>query len=183
MPRGAKTRYAACATALSGELYRLALGAVARAKATGPDGHRSGDVCYSREAVTAVILSVAALEATINEVARELQSDGNLRIDRETFDRFKIRVKWRTLPLLCGYARTFDRGAAPWTGFDTLVKLRNELVHANWQRPEPACVLTLAKQGHLLRNPNEGSYSWCDAVCTDRVAQWATDVVAQMCLS
>lgn len=72
---------------------------------------------------SAVILAVAALEAFINEAAREIPSWG-----REE-DNMRLRSKWIVVPALLSGGATFDRGAQPFQGFHLLVKLRNSLVH------------------------------------------------------
>jgi hypothetical protein len=72
----------------------------------------------------AVILSVAALEAFINQVAAL-----HLGIWDDEEERLNIQTKWILVTRQLASGRTFEKGAEPYQSFRQLVKLRDSLVH------------------------------------------------------
>jgi hypothetical protein len=92
-------------------------------------------------ALAAVVMSVAALEAAINE-RYSAAADNNLNIyksiqpDRvkllaelwEVTEMCSILKKYELALVACG-AKSFDRGSEPYQSADDLVRLRNALVH------------------------------------------------------
>jgi hypothetical protein len=135
---------------------------------------------HSFHAVEAVVLSVAALEAGINEItfvhANELAT--------EEFLEMNLQTKWLWLPrVLTG--NTFSKSVRPWQDFETLIQLRNEVVHCKVAlnkagRPVPSsapkCVRNL--EARKLTLPKDRA--WMSAVFTNATADWAVDTVADM---
>jgi hypothetical protein len=144
--------------------------------------HRDRDgmpLTYTPRAAEAVILSVTALEAGINEIIAWVQRMSMATMPAEyNNERTKLTEKWTILPrALVG--KELDRGTRPWQDFKAVVGLRDQLVHFKPDGAEvPAFMRTL--QARDLAIPDEPSIYWVDAALTDRVAGWASETCEQM---
>lgn len=72
----------------------------------------------------AVVLSVASLEAFVNQTAAL-----HLEIWDDEEERQSIQTKWNLITRQLTGGRTFEKGAEPYQSFRRLLKLRNDLVH------------------------------------------------------
>jgi hypothetical protein len=146
-------------------------------KHAAPDGAR---MTYTPRAAEAVILSVAALEAGINEIA-VMTRRGFLASPSPLPDDFmakNVTDKWALVPRVAA-GKEFDYGASPWQDFSALVGLRNALVHFKWESESvPKFVRSL--QARALVLPDKPGIYWVDAALTDRVARWAIETTDSM---
>ena len=165
---------------VSCHLYQLACAAY----------HRCTEADFSvpqQDAVTAVVLSVAALEGFINELAHygcsrrlEWRSLGDILNEAEAVD---IRRKY----LLVGHIvdQPFDKGSQPYQDFALLVKLRNTLIHPKqvgdfvgedlFKIPSPVpSVLQRAAGRKASQAP------WYAQICITAVAEWACYTASKM---
>ncbi len=139
--------------------------------------HRGRDgalLTHTPHAAEAVILSVTALEAGINEMAAWLRLGfgSTMQPLPDNFQRTRISEKWSIIPRSVAGVE-FDRGTQPWQDFSTLIGLRDSLVHFKWHDAQvPNFMRSL--QTRDLTIPDEPGIYWVDAALTDRVAIWAT---------
>jgi hypothetical protein len=142
------------------------------AKHRGRDG---STMTYTPHAIQAVLMSVMALEAGINEVETWIGSGfaGPPRSFGADFKRkLPLHEKWSTLPRQ--FAGTdFDRSARPWQDFRTLIALRDSIVHFKWRDAKVPKFMRALQSWDLTIPAAPGIY-WFDAAMTDRVATWAT---------
>ena len=136
---------------------------------------QGGTLGEQQEAITAAVLSVVVAESAINEIGAWFEVH-RLRPPLSIphglpygFDRLELRVKWSLLPILVRQ-RTFNYGAEPWQSFDSLVELRNAIVHLR-RRPLPKTVTALLKAKKLVGGNGRIGFE---------VAQWACETMAQM---
>jgi hypothetical protein len=142
---------------------------------------------YSDGALDAVILSATALEAFINEVSLgpiSMRLYKKMEFLGEWLERLDIRQKYCLIPYLL-WERTWDRGSQPYQDFETLVALRNELVHYKMKPYElggmPPCAKELWKRGMLLTPAGQAISSfWGDEICCSKVALWAHNTACRM---
>lgn len=136
---------------------------------------RSDTLGEQTEVMTAVILCVAVAEASINAIGDWFEFHRRrppFSISHGLplgFDRLELRTKWSLLPLVVRQ-RTFDPAAEPWQSFDSLVELRNFIVHLR-RRPVPKGLAALLKAKKLAIGGN--------LFCFE-VARWACDTIAEM---
>jgi len=113
--------------AIESILLDIAKNAVEAAESQQPDpekGSAGTQVGMENQAVTAVVMLVAALEAFINTEAHERLS----KVMWEAIERLDVRNKWIVVSRLAT-GKEWDRGKEPYQGFHKLVSLRNDLVH------------------------------------------------------
>lgn len=148
-----------------------------RGKCVGRDG---AVLTHSEHAAEAVIMSVAALEAGINEIVvwHQLGFGGAIPPLPDDFMDQRLTDKWALVPRVIG-GKEFDRGAAPWQDFSALVGLRDRLVHFKWYHDKvPSFMRTLQAKDLII--PEDPAVSWVDAALTDRIAVWAVETTIRM---
>jgi hypothetical protein len=155
------------------------------------------------EALSAILFSALAAEAFINELAEAAARDASghwmaglpgvdlLRDLAETLDMIEdaqgsVGLKYHmAAKILSG--RTFDASQAPFQDFETLVKVRNEVVHPRHRDRtreggyvEPACpaIRGLQQRGLTTTRGRKsgdvpGGMSWLNEIECGRTATWA----------
>lgn len=148
------------------------------------------------DAFVAIILAAAATEAFINELA-ELVSITRIRLDETLTDeqrsfadvirkleseRPRGALQKKYLGAAEALGSPFDPGSNPFQDFNTLVKLRDSLMHVKpntdtevdsdgrLRTPMPAHIRALQQRGLARRDTN---ISWFDALLTQEIADWA----------
>lgn len=140
-------------------------------KHVGRDGER---ITHTPRAAEAVILSVAALEAGVNEIATAWRAGflGQLPTLPAEFMRLRLAEKWCIIPCIMMEV-SFQRGASPWQDFRMLVALRDAIMHFKWRSERvPGFMRFLHSKDLVLPDAEPGIY-WFDAALTDRTAGWA----------
>ncbi len=143
--------------------------------------------------LTAVIESVAFLEAVINEVLQDA-TDGHITEKLEGVDS-EVRRSWAGIWEALGQGETgrnleryqaaliaagvepFDKGAEPWQSAQLLVQLRNHLVHykpATVYSDEPEKLVTRLEH-KLDPNPLSTNTGQVDGWLSAECARWAVD--------
>jgi hypothetical protein len=135
------------------------------------------DNFFSYHVPEVVIISVAALEAGVNEMAQRLSSYEKLEL-APGFETMKIAAKWALLPITT-VGKKFDRSASPWQDFDLLLKLRNAFVHYEIGKDRPTWMRGLTSRHLCLTKPGD----WISTCLSSRVALWASNVVPDMFVS
>lgn len=154
------------------------------------------DLVRHRSYVTGAILSAAAfLEASINELYLELhglRSNERTRLPRRVLavlgrfwsdiERAPVLHRYQVV-LMVADAERFDERRAPFQDADSLMKLRDALVHFRPERPESRRRLrTLEQRLHnrFERNPLAASDSaWFPDLCLSAAcAEWAVQAAA-----
>jgi hypothetical protein len=159
------------ASKMSGLLFITAKMAAKRAHET------VGTLQEQYEAMTTIVLCVIVAEAGINEIGAWFEFH-RLRPPFSItsclpygFDNLELRTKWSLLPLIVRQ-KTFDRGAEPWQSFNSLVALRNSIVH-----PKKGSISVHKSVASLAtRKLITGDH---DVFCFE-VARWACDTMAEM---
>jgi hypothetical protein len=139
---------------------------------------------YSHHAITAYVLSVCALEAFINELL--VLAYPPLRIRREEIPlaidelvQLRIQQRYLLVPHLL-WNKTFQKGREPFSSFEQLINIRNDLVHYKLKLSEqgkgPSYFKFLGQKTVLL--PPE--HDWLSRICTTKGALWAHNTVCKM---
>jgi hypothetical protein len=142
---------------------------------------------YSDNALDALILSVTALEAFINEVTlgpTAMMLNKKMEIIGEWVGKLDVRTKYHVVPYLL-WGNTFNRGSQPYQDFRTLVNIRNELVHYKMKPYEcgdmPECVMPLLQRGILLTPANaKVRCLWVSDISCSKTALWAHNTACRM---
>jgi hypothetical protein len=165
------------------------------------------------DALVAILFAAISLEAFINELAYcSVPDDGDTVIalrnvlNEAEASRAPTRAKYHLAKLVLSQ-KGFDRGAAPFQNFDTLMRLRDLIVHAHVQpgviedekgqilnADPPAAVKTLqaarvistiSEICTLLEIPADSlvNANWLDVVSTKAVARWACNAAAAMVIA
>lgn len=155
-------------------LYLLGLGEVRRTQEVTRPAH-------TRHALSAYILAVAAVEASINELFLSEFSETWL-IDskvifelREFLERQEVVPKLIILPQLA-FGKRLSTGQQPIQDMNMLVRLRNELIHYKMSGKTPTFVRDLAQRGIAIQLPSgEGETvgPWVTRVSTLEGITWA----------
>lgn len=153
------------------------LGNPQRGKEVGRDGQV---MTYSEQAAEAIMMSVATLEAGINEIAVWFRHGfgGPTPSLPDDFMDCRLTDKWAMVPRVI-VGKEFDRGTAPWQDFSALVGLRDRLVHFKWDHEGvPKFMRTLQAKDLVL--PENPAVYWVDGALTNRTASWAVETAIQM---
>ncbi|EJV5743995.1 hypothetical protein N7H61_004697 [Vibrio alginolyticus] len=149
------------------------------------------------EAVSAIIMSVTAIEAYLNELADVIgmelgRTETDLAILHESLllaetKRESIEAKAR---IVCEYSGgKYDPSRKPVQDFELLIQLRNSLTHYKTHNTsnvnQPIKLLRkLRSKGILLGRSQEAlsspAYSWSHEVCTKQAAFWAAETCLAM---
>lgn len=131
---------------------------------------------YHHEVANVVVLAALVLESAINEIAYWLAArfEGPIAMP-EDLSESSIRFKWQEVARRCG-APGFNKLGTPWVDLDTLVTLRNALVHADAYPGAPLGVLTFLE----ARDCAQPAMDWFESIMTRRTARWATATATAM---
>jgi len=146
---------------------------------------------FSERTLSAYILAMAAIEAFVNEVyfaephRRMLHDAPMWQLRADWLEKLDLREKILLLSHLV-YERPFSRGAQPFQRLDTLVRIRNDLVHYKMEFREPKFLAELRREGIPLPpvpsppglEPVEGP--WAQEVATTEGARWANNVAVEI---
>ncbi|EGR2558700.1 hypothetical protein DX887_23190 [Vibrio alginolyticus] len=175
------------------QFYDCALSAAHRIDDEAPFYVAFGDT----EAVSAIIMSVTAIEAYLNELADVIgmelgRTETDLAILHESLllaetKRESIEAKAR---IVCEYSGgKYDPSRKPVQDFELLIQLRNSLTHYKTHNTsnvnQPIKLLRkLRSKGILLGRSQEAlsspAYSWSHEVCTKQAAFWAAETCLAM---
>jgi len=157
-------------------LYKMALEYLALGQ-----GVRQGINGYTHHALPAYIITVAAVEAFINEAflsnwARIIFKDSSLwTISKESLDRMEIGLKLIIIPQLL-FARSLSRDSQPYQDMALLIRIRNDFVHYKLKGKPPRYLQSLDKRGISLVATAKNSkidYSWPDKLSSSEGIRWA----------
>ena len=188
------------------ELYCLAIEARDKAndiQAASPDA-------WPHEALSAILFASLAAEAFINELAEAAARDANgpwmtglpgvdlLRDLAETLDAIEdaqgsIGLKYHMASKILS-GRTFDASKVPFQEFDTLVKVRNEIVHprhrdrtrgGGYIEPTSPAIRDLQQRGLTTTRGRKsgdvpGGISWLNEIECARTATWACQAAREI---
>jgi hypothetical protein len=135
-------------------------------------------------AIPSFILSVAAVEAFVNEVFLAI---GSMFLKGTSFenlspDEIKILRKKKSLgyklielPKLAFDQEVFNRGRQPFQDMDYLIKVRDTFVHYKMElEPENKGVFDyLVRKGVALKSPANPNRFWANDLCTFEGIRWA----------
>lgn len=182
----------------SGELYSIACDARERAIKS---ANGNADVPTS-DTITAIVLAAAATEAFINElpelcdmqrptgrIGEPLLSLIDI-LNEVEGSRGSVKVKYLWASRILS-GQSFRRGSAPYQDFNTLIDLRNDIMHVkpiDLQHKEPpagddktlfvpadaSAIIKGLQQRKLARKPAENApMSWFHSIQTPAMAEWA----------
>jgi hypothetical protein len=153
-------------------LYLLARDEVQRTQ-------RTARPAFTSHALSAYILAVAAVEASINELFLSEFSDqsftDNPVVDehlRELLEQEDLISKLLILPQLA-FGKGLSRDKQPMQDMSMLVNLRNQLVHYKMSGKTPSFVHDLARRKIAIQPPEEGVSPWLPKVSTLEGIAWA----------
>jgi len=147
-----------------------------------------------------IVLAAASLEAFINEyinwTVEALEKEDNeskrtvTRLVKELVEesnRTEVKLKWQLTAHLL-WQHLFDESKSPWQDFETLIRLRNDLMHYKGQSRDPGYMPRyLGRLMHMVgpaTNPIGGifgsSVTWVDRLCTYEIATWAFNTSVKM---
>ena len=140
---------------------------------------------FSRYALDAIILSVAALEAFLNEAALNPVALGIRRADAalQALEELEIRRKYVLVPLVL-WGTTFQCSRQPFQDFDCLVRVRNDLIH--YKMPfypsghGPKYLRHLETNKLLLESDGPSRFGWVENLSSAKVALWAHNTACRM---
>jgi hypothetical protein len=165
---------------------------------------------WPHEALSAILFSALAVEAFINELPEAAARDANgpwmtglpgvdlLRDLAETLDMIEdsqgnIGLKYQMASkILTG--RTFDSNEAPFQDFNTLVRVRNEVVHprhrdrtreGGYIEPASPAIRDLQQRGFTTTRgrkagDSSGGMSWLNEIECGRTANWACEAASEI---
>lgn len=130
---------------------------------------------------TAVILSVATLEAFLNESLEFWDAPtAPLKTLDEVVDKASMGDRWELVPYIM-LGKTFDKGVEPFQSFKALVQLRNALVHYDprglhlHEGPRKLEDVLQGKFKSYSQRPpqSEVTFAWQHRVLSSACARWA----------
>ncbi len=151
-------------------------------------GVHNGIIAYTPHAFPAYVCAIAAIEAFINEqllgpTTRILFPNSSLwNIHGKALERLEIRLKVIIVPKLL-MSVSFSAGEQPFQDFDTLVKVRNDIVHYKMNDRVPKYLKDLEQRGIALPCPesnNKVDYEWPSKVSTTEGIRWANNTVCKV---
>jgi hypothetical protein len=137
---------------------------------------------FTELAAPAYIVSVAAIEAFVNEVfisevSRGFEEDPLRNLDDRWLERLDVGVKLTLIPQLL-YGSTLDKGRQPYQDMALLIKLRNDFVHYKMDERPPSYVSQLEQMKVALpRVPNAGNHPWPWKVLSSEGIRWANNTM------
>lgn len=167
--------------------------------------HRTSGVSDDRtpgqsDAVTAIVIAAASVEAFMNEVSTAAASFGRWEqeppqvqafaeiLEEMEEKRSPIELKWLVAKQVLS-GQPYDKGSPPWQSFATLIALRNALMHPkpiihgvvgqDPYEPEDTRLLKSLPQ-HILADLKG---EWISRIETRGVARWACNAAAAIVVS
>jgi hypothetical protein len=159
------------------KLYKSDLERIAEGGVT-----RQGTNGYAAHAPTAYIISVASVEAFLNEillsdVSKSIFNDSPLwNLSKNSIDRLELGVKLILIPQLL-FAKTFSRGEQPYQDMALLIRIRNDFVHYKMQSKPPKYLKVLEDQRIALRG--EG-FIWVTKLSSSECIKWAHNTACKV---
>ena len=172
----------------SGILFGVAVSAYEHLKAAPAD--KAGG---QNDALVAILFSAATLEAFVTELALMAQSDAALFghkplqsvaavLNEAEASRGSVRLKFLLAKVVLG-GETYDKGSQPYQDFDTLLAIRDAIIHMKPEEitGEPHKLLQRLRAKDLCEDGQPGvNASWLGQVSTRAVARWACNTVVAM---
>lgn len=167
---------------------------------------------YCPKFIDVFILSTTSLEAFINEriaisleiCRRRLELNDPVNKDTLDSDRFHVKIlhrairdnlreKYLKIPQKL-WGKTFDKSKSPFHDFESLVEIRNDIIHYKMpfyeeQNADPSWANEISIKGLFMSEPviippfslAEGNQRvWIDEICTYKAAQWAHNTSCKM---
>jgi hypothetical protein len=179
----------------AGILFRLAREAFERTAAAPPD--RSLE---RLDAVVALVLAAASLEAFVNEVgavargSRGDDAEPRIRIFGERIEDLEkslksVEDKFAAFDELLGQGRAYPKGEQLWESFKQLMRTRNALMHMKGDRrqiqqgragPPPDLIQSLRKRRILAEFPEHAVVALPTLLATQAAGEWACNTAADM---
>jgi hypothetical protein len=166
---------------------------------------QNGPLAMSPSATTALIMAVVAAEAFLNEFPEYIAMGQppylppHLWATTDEMDACALALKQAEIErrslvdkvqiASCALSgKKFSKGKAPLQDFQTLVNLRNEIVHLKpaWSTQDHRArrlVSILQKRGLTVKHDAGVDWSWFDVIQRPGVSDWACETVRQMLLA
>ena len=144
-------------------------------------GVRRGINGYTDSALPAYIITVAAVEAFLNEAflsdwPRLIFKESSLwSVPKRSLDKIELGLKLVLIPQLL-FTKSFSRDSQPYQDFDLLIKIRNDFVHYKMKGKSPKYLQALDDRGISLVSPtknSEADYAWPHKVSSSEGIRWA----------
>ena len=147
---------------------------------------RQGINGYTWHAAPAFVSAVAAIEAFLNEAtlgpsSKLVLSDAPLwMLEKKWIQHLEIRQKLMLVPYLL-FNQTFRRDAQPYQDLDTLVRIRNDVVHYKMSGARPPYLADLQARKIALRSPGPvDGLIWIHAISSSEAIRWANNTASRM---
>ena len=172
---------------ISGTLLEHARVACNRCIADGKSGlvFTTGDNNYSASAMIAYILSIAATEAFMNEVAslnHHWKHDAKSKALLEEIAEIDSPLdKCSELPLKL-WGKKLDMSRPPYQDFYHLVKIRNDIIHYQMDSSKYAkdYLQYLGNRNVLIGPPGSFGFGHLDPILNTKAARWAYNTACRM---
>lgn len=151
-------------------------------------GVRQGINGYIDDAPPAYIITVAAVEAFLNEnflsdLPRLIFKDSALwTIPSDSLDRMELGMKLVLIPQFL-FSKSFSRGSQPYQDMALLIKVRNDFVHYKMKGTPPEYLKALDDRGISLvaRSKVEGvDYAWPWKLSSSEGIRWAHNTACKI---
>lgn len=151
---------------------------------------KHGRNAYWHHALAIFPLAVNAYQAFFNEFiyfnrlqmfdAHHGEMANTIKLHADAFQAMALEEQSSLLPrLLTG--RTFEKGQQPFQDFNTLVKIRNALVHFRMNDAPLAAIEHLVRRGLAFPEIRDGGHlAWTDQLSTLECSRWAINTSAIM---
>jgi len=176
---------------ISRHLYQLACEAYLRCLQSEA---QKAEMEIQPDAVTSVILSVAALEGFINELTEysrwqnpEWGKWGSILDEAE---QIHSPIKLKYLLTAYGLGKSFDKGAPPYQDFELLIDLRNALVHPKQETRLKDNTFKTSKRmqkvlervlgGAIYNTRFQHHQPGYNEICSTPIAKWACNTASKM---
>jgi hypothetical protein len=154
--------------------------------------HANHPEALSDDTLPAILMSVTAAEAFINELAEFLNVASRVRTPsletcaellREIEEyQGQVTLKYHVAALALR-GQIFDAGAQPFQDFAQLVKLRNAIVHLKPGGNGRKIADALAQRGLALSDEATKGLPWLDRLLAPQTAKWAVQTARNMMLA
>lgn len=159
-------------------IYEMALEDILSGK-----GVRRGVNGYTRHALPAYVITVAAVEAFVNEaflsfVAQQFFKESPLwNLPRDWTEKIELSKKLILIPQLL-FGRSLSRDSQPYQDMALLIKVRNDLVHYKMKGEPPKYLRSLDERRISLtaRNPD---YLWPHKMSSSEGIRWAHNTACE----
>jgi len=146
---------------------------------------RQGLSVQSGKALPGYICAAASVEAFVNElflgIGPRVFDSSLLGIREDILEGLRLTSKLALLPRAC-FGKGLDFGTSPMSDMQTLVTIRNEILHYK-PGQEPRCVKDLEQKGYALkptlRDGKKFPWTWPDRISTSEGVRWAHNVACR----